>query len=61
MKYSIDQSAGTLDAIAEPDDHIDVRVYPGVIKGEQNLAVDVNGVTVVRIGKITQEVELVRE
>lgn len=51
----------TLDAIAEPDDHVDVRVYEPIKGMGLTLAIDVNGVTVIRLGRIKNEIELVRE
>lgn len=49
-----------LDASAEPNDVVDVRIMP-TPSGGQTLYVDVNGITVLRIGRIQQEIEVTRD
>lgn len=64
MKYSINNTelpnSSFLEGRAAEDDHIDIRVQPSYVPGEQMLYVDVNGITLVRIGAIKQEVEVTR-
>ena len=41
-----------LDAVAEPGEHIEVEFQPSIKPNHNTLYVHVNGVTVVRIGRI---------
>lgn len=50
-----------LDAIADLDDRIDIRVVRQLGLVGQTVYVDVNGITMVRIGHITQQVEVFQE
>ena len=50
MKHTT--QATSLDAVAEPGEHIEVEIQPAIRPNHSTLYVHVNGVTVVRIGHI---------
>jgi hypothetical protein len=61
MKYSTGEPHNPfLEARADEDDHIDVRIQSSVIHGEMVLYLDVNGITIARIAGIKREVEVNR-
>lgn len=61
MKWTKTIITPHFDAVAEEDDHIDVRTYTPAGGNGKTLCIDVNGVTVVRIGNIQNAIALVEE
>lgn len=54
------QPMPSIDAVADADDKVDIRIdNRGATQG-QTLYVDVNGITVLRIGQLKQEIEVTR-
>jgi hypothetical protein len=51
----------SIDGIAEANDRVDIRVIDRGPTLGQTLYVDVNGMTVLRLGQLHQEVEITRE
>lgn len=49
-----------LDALAEPNDVVDVHIIDS-IGGGRSLYVDVNGITILRIGRIQSQIEVTRD
>jgi hypothetical protein len=47
-----------IDGVAEEDDMIDIRIQNDIGSGGVKLYVDVNGITVLRIGRIKQQIEV---
>lgn len=48
-----------LDIVLEPDDNIEVRTYLAV--SGVNLAVDINGVTVLRVARLPRVIDIIHE
>jgi hypothetical protein len=47
-----------IDGVAEEDDMIDIRIQNDIGSGGVKLYVDVNGIAVLRIGRIKQQIEV---
>ncbi len=43
-----------MDAVLEPQDEVEVELVPGIKPGSKVLYVNVNGVTVLRLGRVTK-------
>lgn len=52
MKHVKDNN--TIDAVADPEDQINVRIVKGIVGN--SLYVDVNDITILRIGRITTQI-----